>query len=375
MPGWDLRTVFAGWSWLARCWVLVVVVLAAGGITLQVLGPLPEPRGERVATAVPPALPQNAPRQNAPPQNAPPLGVPPQANAPTQTQQAASVPPAQRPGRSTPGPIADPDPALLEPVAGSTSDVLPRVAEDGRMPMQVYAAGFDASSRRPRVGILIAGIGLSQNDSAAAIHSLPGGVTLAFSPYAQNPGKLLTDTRFAEHEFLVSIPMEPQGFPQNDPAQHALMTNLSFEENHTRLMWALSQLRGYVGATGALGGNLLGERFASLPEELKPVLTELAQRGLLYVDPRVGAARLPLVWSRSVDFIIDEPESATAIDDKLNRLSLLAHSKGAALGLATAPRPITIQRLAAWADGLTADGLALAPVSVLVQPPVKGTEP
>jgi uncharacterized protein len=104
------------------------------------------------------------------------------------------------------------------------------------------------------------------------------------------------------------------------------------------------------------------------------VLRELAQRGLLYVDPRVGAARLPLAWSRQVDFIIDEPDSATAIDDKLNQLSRLAHSKGAALGLAMAPLPITIQRIAAWADGLTADGLALAPVSALVRPPVKGTE-
>lgn len=366
MPGWGLGTLFSGWGGLARFWLLVVVLLAAGGIALQLLGPVPEPHGEPVAAAPSPAP--------APAQTAPQAARAQPKSPPGQAQQAASIPPAQRPGRSTPGPIADPDPALQEPVPGTTSDMLPRVAEDGRMPMQVYAAGFDASSRRPRVGLLLAGIGLNQTDSAAAIHSLPGGITLAFPPYAQNLGKLLTDTRFAEHEFLISIPMEPQGFPHNDPGQHALMTNLSFEENHIRLIWALSQLHGYVGATGALGSGLLGERFASLPEELQPVLTELAQRGLLYIDPRVGAARLPLVWSRPIDLIIDEPDSAAAIDDKLNQLSKLAHSKGTALGLATAPRPITIQRLAAWADGLTADGLALAPVSALVGQPVKGTE-
>ena len=53
------------------------------------------------------------------------------------------------------------------------------------MPMQVYAAGFDSSSRRPRVGVLLAGIGLNQADSEAAIRLLPGGVTLAVSPYAR----------------------------------------------------------------------------------------------------------------------------------------------------------------------------------------------
>jgi polysaccharide deacetylase 2 family uncharacterized protein YibQ len=31
--------------------------------------------------------------------------------------------------------------------------------------------------------------------------------------------------------------------------------------------------------------------------------------------------------------------------------------------------PVTIERIANWANGLTADGLALAPVSALVQPP------
>ena len=54
------------------------------------------------------------------------------------------------------------------------------------MPMQVYAAGFDSSSRRPRVGLLLAGIGLDQAESEAAIRALPGGVTLAISPYARN---------------------------------------------------------------------------------------------------------------------------------------------------------------------------------------------
>ena len=354
MPGWGFGSLFSGWNGLARFWICLVALLAICGATLQILGPpqhSPPPRP--VADARPPPQPQPA--------------------APAPAPLASQVPPAQRPGRSTPGPIADPDPALLEPMAGSTTDLLPRIADDGRMPMQVYAAGFDGTSRRPRVGLLIAGIGLSQSDSEAAIHSLPGGVTLAFSPYAQSPAKLLDDARLAEHEYLLSIPMEPQGFPLNDPGPQALMTSASPEQNHARLDWALSRMRGYVGVTGALGAGLLGERFASLPDELQPLLADLAHRGLLYVDPRQNAASLPLAWNRSVDLVIDTPDDAAAIDDKLAQLSRLAHTRFIALGLATAPRPVTIQRIAAWADGLTADRLALAPVSALVKPPAKGT--
>jgi polysaccharide deacetylase 2 family uncharacterized protein YibQ len=247
--------------------------------------------------------------------------------------------------------------------------MLPRVAVDGRMPMQVYAAGFDSSTRRPRVGVVLAGLGLNQADSEAAIHALPGGVTLAFSPYARDPAKLLSAARAAEHEFLVSIPMEPQGFPLNDPGRQALMTSLSPEQNKARLEWALSRFAGYVGAIGA-EGSLRGERFASLPEEMGPVLQQLASRGLLYVDPRPGAAPSPFVWSRTVDLVIDAPASGAAdIDAKLAQLGRLAREKGSALGFAGTVRPVTTQRLAAWANNVAADGLALAPVSALAQMP------
>lgn len=234
--------------------------------------------------------------------------------------------------------------------------------------MQVYAAGFDTSTRRPRVGLLLAGIGLNQAESEAAIRNLPGGVTLAISPYAPNTSRLLALARAAEHEYLIAIPMEPTGFPLNDPGKQALMTSLSPEQNRPRLEWTLSRMAGYAGATGALG-TMRGERFASLADEMQPVLTELAQRGLFYVDPRPGAPRLRLVWNRSVDMVVDEPDTAAEIDDKLARLDKLAREKGSALGLATVVRPVTVQRLAAWASGLEAEGLALAPVSALVQPP------
>ena len=135
--------------------------------------------------------------------------------------------------------------------------------------MAVYAAGFDPTSTRPRVGILIAGIGMSEADSLAAIKDLPAGVTLAISPYASNIGHLLDVARMTEHEYLLSIPMEPQGYPVNDPDdRHALMTSLPPAENLDRLRWVLSRLTGYVGVTNALG-QMHGERLAGVPESVR----------------------------------------------------------------------------------------------------------
>ena len=327
--------------------------MALGGVALQLDGPPAPPVPREQVVAPPPDQPSQVEKPavvSARPQPAP----------------TAST---QRPGRDTPGPIADPEPALLEPAPGLAPNQLPQIASDGRLPMQVYAAGFDSSSRRPRVGLVLAGLGLNQADSEAAVRALPHGITLAISPYAQNTGRLLSTARSTEHEYLVSIPMEPQGFPLNDPGKQALMTNLSLEQNRGRLIWVLSRIQGYVGAIGAEGSQV-GERFASLPEEMRLVFGELKKRGLLYIDPRPGSPAPKQVWGRSVDVVVDEPATAADIEIKLGQLVQIARTKGSALGFAGTPRPVVLQRLQTWAVNLQVDGLALAPVSALVQAPV-----
>jgi uncharacterized protein len=349
--------MLSGWRGLGIFWLALLVLLGGGAAVLQQIGPPPPPAHAQAALARPPIA------AKAP-------SVAPAAASPPLVVEQHDAPPPDRPGRDTPGPIADADPALLEPMPGAPSEMLPRVAEDGRRPMQVYAAGFDRSSRRPRVGILLAGIGLNEDDSIRAINDLPGGITLAISPYATKLPKLLTSARLAQHEYLLSIPMEPQGFPANDPGPRALMTGLSSAENLDRLRWLLAHVEGYVGVTDALGA-MRGERLAGIPEQMDPILAELGRRGLLYVDARPagsgGVAIQPHAWSRDVDLVLDEP--IDDIDVKLAQLEQIAQDKGDALGLAGAPSPVAVQHIAAWANGLLNRGLALAPVSALARPP------
>jgi len=238
--------------------------------------------------------------------------------------------------------------------------------------MAVYAAGFDPTSVRPRVGMLIAGIGLSEADSMTAIKELPRGVTLAISPYAADIGHLLAVARITEHEYLLSIPMEPQGYPVNDPDdRHALMTSQPLAQNQDRLRWVLARLGGYVGVTSAFG-PMRGERLAAAPDQFVAVLKEVGRRGLLFVDARTAQPVLPYVWNRSVDVVIDDdPVDAAVLDQRLDSLSRFALDKGSALGIVWVPRPVTLALVAAWTNTLAAKRLALAPVSALVLPPAK----
>jgi polysaccharide deacetylase 2 family uncharacterized protein YibQ len=366
----------SGWRGLGRFWLVVLTALGLGAVILQSLGP-PAPRQQQQAAAGPPqaAEPQAAagPSQAAPPRtvHADLAGKP--AGADMAGKPAGeTVPPERRPGRDTPGPVADPDPALLEPAPGAPGRSLPCIAVDGRAPMHVYAAGFDPTTTRPRIGILVAGIGMNQADSMAAIHTLPGAATLAVSPYAGSLDKLLSAARIAGHEYLLSVPMEPQGFPMNDPDDHhALMPALPPQKNVMRLRWVLSRLAGYVGVTNALG-PMRGERLMDEPEQRDAMLAEVAKRGLLFVDARPGQPGLKLAWNRSVDVTIDDdPADDASLDARLDQLAKLARDKGSALGLVAVPRQKTLERIATWSATLLDNGLILAPVSALVQPPVK----
>lgn len=372
----QLGRFFSGWRGLARFWagLLGFVVLTVG--LLELLGPVPVPPqslarrqapGPATARATEPAA---EPATVAPGHAVLPAGPHPPAT--TAANAPKSPPRTLRPGRDTPGPTGDPDPALLEPVANDPKLLLPRISIDHRAPMNAYAAGFDTSSLRPRVGILVAGIGPIEADSLAAIKTLPGGVTLAISPYISDISRLLVVARLNEHEYLLSLPMEPQGYPVNDPDDRfALMTALPPADNISRLHALLGRVTGYVGVTDALG-SMRGERLLGQPDQFEPVLEDLAARGLLFVDARTNQKRLPYAWNRSADIILDDdPLNAASLDQRLDTLTHLALDKGSALGVVSQPRPVTVERLAAWATTLAPKGLALAPVSTLVLPPAK----
>ncbi len=332
-----------------------LLVVAAGGIgALAWMGPVAEIREQ--ASPVAPLIQKPEPGHEA-------AGTPPAT--PALSRDIAA--------RQNGGVIAPPDPALLEPAPDIASGMLPRIAADGRAPMTVYAAGFDEHDQRPRIALLVAGIGMSAAESRLAIANLPSAVSLAVSPYAAELDELLGAARAGGHETLVSLPMEPQGYPLNDPGHHAMLTGASLAANAQRLDWALTRFGGYVGATGALGA-LRGERFAAASDQMEPILEVMAQRGLLYVDPRPNARRQ--TWRaagklpyRGVDLVVDDPAGRENVESALARLEVIALNRGAAIGLIGRPAPLTLDRIGVWLLGLEARGIALAPVSVVVQMP------
>jgi polysaccharide deacetylase 2 family uncharacterized protein YibQ len=295
---------------------------------------------------------------------------------PPQQQTAARQAPAASaaPAPAAPAPIAKAlyaghallaDPALIQNTALGP---LPRIGDDGRKPLQAYAA--PASAGKLRIAIVIGGLGLSTEKTQAALKDLPPAVTVAFAPYQGDVEHWVGLARQAGHEVLLEVPMEPFDFPDSDPGPHTLRSGIGEEANTQRLTWALTRATGYVGITNLMGGRLLLDA-----NSLSPVMTFLARRGLLFFDNgTIAGSAAPDVAARTgapfaqADMRIDAVPSAPEIDRRLSELEADARARGSAIGSGHL-YPVTVKRVADWARGLAGRGFVLVPISAMIAPP------
>lgn len=245
---------------------------------------------------------------------------------------------------------------------------LPMIGADGAKPMDVYARPFVTSPKlragAPKIALVVGGVGLDPTAANAAIDELPEAVTLAFAPYGAGLDALAQRARGRGHEILLQTPMEPFDFPQNNPGPHTLLTGGQGGPDLTDLHWLMSRFTGYVGVM-----NYLGARFTADERALTPILTDIAERGLFFIDDGASpqsiaatlAPRMAAPCAR-VDIVLDAKETPQSIDAALAQLETLARQSGSAIGFATA-RPATIARLSRFARDLERRGVALAPVT------------
>jgi uncharacterized protein len=256
-----------------------------------------------------------------------------------------------------------PDPALVE---ASPNGPLPIIGKDGRQPWQVYARPFDTKDSRPRIALIVTGIGLDQTLSQAALDRLPDAITFGFDPYAGDVKANVANARSLGHEALLGLPLEPIDYPRQDPGPLTLLTSLEPSQNADRLMTLMGKASGYVGFVA-----IMGARFESENASLMPMLETLKQRGLMFADDKppeksiVGpiAAQMKLPWAAG-NSVIDSESDPAAIDQALAGLEASAKRGGAALGIA-ALSPALLERIAAWLPSLDGKDIVLAPATAV----------
>mgnify|MGYP001765179933 CR=1 FL=1 len=261
-----------------------------------------------------------------------------------------------------PAPIA----AVAEQSAMGT---LPRVADNGKRPADVYARTTPmgiVQSDSPKVAILLGGMGLNRDLTLSASRNLPGEVTFAFAPYGDQLQDQVNKARAQGHEVMLQVPMEPLGFPANNPGPQTLMAEGSDIANNQALRWHMTRFSGYTGLVNYMGG-----RFMNAPKPLRAVLTETRQRGLYFLEDgsvpissRATVAKVTNAQTRRADIVLDANATPEAITAQLELVEGQARANGFAIATGSGLE-VTIDTVKQWAEGARERGIVLVPVSAV----------
>lgn len=251
---------------------------------------------------------------------------------------------------------------------------LPKISDDGRRPMDAYARPSIEKNAQgaelKTIAIVFTGLGFSHSLTQEAIETLPPEITLSFIPYSN---RLKTWTRRARnqgHELVLEVPMEPFDYPDNDPGPHTLLSNQTDQINLQHLKWLMARMPGYVGMI-----NLDGSKLTTQENVMYPLLREMNNRGLLYMDRNPETSDVPYKIAQELkleyvqgSIILDEIKSKKSIDDALKRLEKTAKLHGTAVGI-TSAMPLSIQRVRLWSEKLKERGFTLVPLTHMVRTP------
>ncbi len=259
-----------------------------------------------------------------------------------------------------------PDPAVLEK---STFGPLPIRGADGERAVDIYARPW-SGARGARIAIVVGGLGLSQTGTQHAIRTLPEEVTLAFASNGNSLQRWMQEARRDGHEILLQVPFEPFDYPNSDPGPGTLTVAAGPEQNMDDLHRAMARITNYTGVT-----NFMGGRFLSTPEALEPVMRDIGNRGILFLDDGTSARSLTDQYAKALgipfaasDMVLDKAQERGSILARLDDLERTARRNGSAVGVASAFE-ISVDAIASWANEAKARGIEIVSVSAVADDP------
>jgi polysaccharide deacetylase 2 family uncharacterized protein YibQ len=177
----------------------------------------------------------------------------------------------------------------------------------------------------------------------------------------------MQEARREGHEILLQVPFEPFGYPGNNPGPDTLLVGDSQKINMERLHRSMAKITNYTGVMNYLGGRYMADA-----KMLEPILRDVSERGLLFLDDgssaqsQTGAVAKALAMPHAFgDIQIDEQVNRSSIMTRLDDLERLARRNGSAIGVASAFDE-SITAVSDWVSEATSRGIEIVAVSALV---------
>ena len=198
--------------------------------------------------------------------------------------------------------------------------------------------------------------------------ALPWTLTLAILPNEGRAAQIAALASRHGHETLLHLPMEPIGFPEEDPGDGAIFVRQDGATIRSLVRQALHEVPGVGGVN-----NHMGSRATADSRVMEEILGELKDHGLFFLDSRTSAESLGYAMASAMgvpaarrDLFIDPIDEVAAVEDRLWALAALAGDQGQAIGIGH-DREQTLLALQAVLPRLESRGHRFVPVSQLVR--------
>jgi polysaccharide deacetylase 2 family uncharacterized protein YibQ len=221
----------------------------------------------------------------------------------------------------------------------------------------------------PRIAIVIDDIGYANSTVVRDILTLDVPLSVSILPGTPHGPSLARRAAAAGREVLLHLPMQPEGYPDADPGDRALLLEQTHREIASRVADALADVPEAMGVN-----NHMGSAFTRDRGRMRTVMGVLKERGLFFVDSMTtpqstGFSEARRAGVRSVRnnmFIDSRLDELGRLDvySQLLALQDIARKRGAAVGIGH-PHPETLRVLKSAIPEMKGRGFEFVLVSEL----------
>ena len=224
---------------------------------------------------------------------------------------------------------------------------------------------------KARVAIIIDDLGYNYQASLQVI-SIKAPLTLAILPFYTFSRAVAEKAHAMGHEILLHVPMEPKNGTTNNGNHNTPQDVLSVSMNNLSI---INQVIKSIDAVPYIVGvnNHMGSRFTEDGHRMRVVFEQLRQRGLFFIDSLTSQnsagcklAKQMGIKTAARDVFLDNEESYLATVNQLEKLAMLALTRGTAVGIGH-PHPSTIDALNTMIPAMVKRGVQIVPVSRLIE--------
>jgi polysaccharide deacetylase 2 family uncharacterized protein YibQ len=203
---------------------------------------------------------------------------------------------------------------------------------------------------------------------AKEILALPAKITCAVMPGLSQSKKIAELAKHGNREVLIHLPMEPKN-SNLKASPGTLRSDMTPMDFLTTISDDVSSVPGAVGVNNHEGSALTENK-----EAMKFLMAELKARNLLFLDSLTSPKSVAYATAKEFGlraakrdvFLDNEGDNAGYIDGQLEELARIAREHGRAIGIGH-PYPATISALRKWLAAADRQGIAIVPVSRLMQ--------